>query len=443
MKQLPHLASRIFGAPLLIEGNKLQAILAAIGPRIGIAAEEAGESKAYGPGDTGQARKPYFLTEDKIAVISILGPLVKRQSGEFLSGGPTTYGEVENEFMDAVTDPAIRGILLVVDSPGGESVGAFELSDLIYSQRGEKPIYAVADGDAFSAAYALASAAERLYVTKSGGVGSVGVYMLHVDQSAFNAKLGVKPTYIFAGAKKVHGNPHEPLSDDARDTFQSEVNRVYEMFSGTVARNRSMSISAVKGTEANLFFGENGVGVGFADQVGTLADAMTDLRARIENPNFPNRSAARADQRISKQEVNMPPKKTEAEQIEQDLQQAGVIAEVEVREQGTAGVDIQRSAPPLEPNQGQDRDAALAYAVEVVELCGLAEFPQMASEFIRAQASIDDVRKQLQDARAKASEGSDIQSHVLPETAAKSDPRNISESPIVRAAEKLAQKKEN
>lgn len=436
MKQLPHLASRIFGAPLLIEGNKLQAILAAIGPRIGLTAEEAREPKAYGPGDTGQARKPYFVTEDKIAVISILGPLVKRQSGEFSSGGPTTYGKIENEFMDAATDPSIRGILLVVDSPGGESVGAFELSDLIYSQRGEKPIYAVADGDAFSAAYALASAAERLYVTKSGGVGSVGVYLLHVDQSAFNAKLGVKPTYIFAGATKVQGNPHEPLSDDARDTFQSEVDRIYEMFSNTVARNRGMSISAVKGTEANLFFGENGVSVGFADQVGTLADAMTDLRVRTQNPNFPNRSAARADQHISNQEVSMPPKKTEAEQIEQ-VEQTPPATE--------AAISPPAGEPNVvsEPSQPTERAGALAYAVEVVNLCGLAELPQMASDFIRAQTPIDEVREQLQNARAKASEGSDIQSHVLPETSAKSDPRNISESPIVRAAEKLAQKKEN
>lgn len=436
MKQLPHLASRIFGAPLLIEGNKLQAILAAIGPRIGIAAEEAQEPKAYGPGDTGQARKPYFITEDKIAIISILGPLVKRQSGEFLSGGPTTYGEIENEFMDAATDPAIRGILLVIDSPGGESVGAFELSDLIYSQRSEKPIYAVADGDAFSAAYALASAAERLYVTKSGGVGSVGVYLLHVDQSAFNAKLGVKPTYIFSGAKKVQGNAHEPLSDDARETFQTEVDRVYGMFVDTVARNRSMSTAAVRATEAGLFFGENGVGVGFADEIGTFADAMTALRAAIQNPGFSNRSAARAGQRISTQEVpNMPPTQAEAKQ-DQQVEQKSPPA------QGGTAQPGEQANSAAEPSQPSERDSALAYAVEVVELCGLAGLPQMATEFIRAQTSVDDVRKQLQDARAGAIGGSEIQSHVLPETAAQSAPRNLSESPIVRAAERLAQEKE-
>jgi signal peptide peptidase SppA len=276
------LATRVFCTPLLIERHKLDVILAAIAPRVGIAAEQP-EPTMYGPGDKGPARKPYYVTGEGIAVIDIMGPLVKRQSGAFMSGGPTTYSEIETEFRDALANPDVKGVMLQIDSPGGETAGAFELADLVYAQRGTKPIYASADSDAFSAAFLIGSAAERLYVTRSGGVGSVGVWMLHVDLSAWNEKQGVAPTYIFAGARKIDGNPDMPLSDEARNAFQTEVDRLYGMFVNGVARNRQVSAEAIRKTEAGLYFGANAVNAGFADQVGTFSEAMAGLRDRVKS----------------------------------------------------------------------------------------------------------------------------------------------------------------
>lgn len=429
MHQLLHLAGRIFGVPLLIERQKMDVIMGALGPRLGVVSEdEAADRKAVGPGDTGRSRKSYHVTEDKIALIDIVGPLVKRASGDFMSGGPTTYAEIENEFMDAVTDPEIRGILLMIDSPGGESVGAFELSDMIYSQRASKPIYAVADGDAFSAAYALASAAERLYVTKSGGVGSIGVWMMHVDQSEANKRVGVKPTYLFAGARKIDGNPHAPLSEEARDAFQSEVDRIHGMFVDTVSRNRSISTNTVRKTEAGLFFGDAGVSVGLADAVGTFSDAMRDLRAAISGGKRNSGVAATAaSHKSTKGALRMEDEaKEQAVEDQGQAEQAGAL--VPVGEMAASQI-------------AAAREAAIAYAVDVVEYCGLAGLPAKAADFIRRGVGIEDVRKELTAARAAADSEERIHSHVLPEDGTESGKpgaTDVSKSPIVQAAERLA-----
>lgn len=406
MRTYPYLASRIFGVPLLIERHKLDAILVALGPRLGL---DLPAVETSGPGDAKQ-RKPYFVTADNIAIIEIIGPLVKRNSGEFISGGPTTYGEVENEFMDAATDPAIKGVMLLVDSPGGESSGAMELADLIYSQRGSKPIFAVADGDAFSAAYAIASAADRLFLSKSSGVGSVGVWMLHVDQSAYDAKEGIKPTLIFAGARKVDGNPFEPLTQQARDAFQAEVDRTYVMFVSTVARNRDLLTQTVIKTEAALFFGAHAVAVGFADQLGTFSDAMAALQAAVKTKG-----------------VAMPP---------------SPAVSVEVPVPAAAA----ESAAPPSPDP---RAAILAYAADVIDLCLLAKMPELATAFILGGKPLEDVRACVQTARATAdAQKETIRGSLLPDTGADSSkpgksasaptPEQIEASPIVQAARRCA-----
>jgi signal peptide peptidase SppA len=422
------LAMRLFRTPLLIEGNKLNAILSAVGPRFGIEAETP-EPEAYGPGDATQ-RKPYYVTEDKIGVIEIIGPLVTRNSGIFPSGGPTTYKQIQSEFTSAITDPEIKGVILQIDSPGGESVGCFELSDLIYSARGTKPVYAAVDGHAFSAAFALASAADRLYVTKSGGVGSVGVWLMHVDQSALNAKVGVKPTFIFCGDRKIDGNPHEPLSNEAHERFQGLVEGVYEMFLKTVARNRNMKVAAVRQTQAAIFDAEpkpgeiSAVEIGFADAVGTFSDALKDLRAAIGSRKSLSVAASAASPNPQKKGASMPTEEAKADAGQQAPATEGAGTETTL---AVSVVDAEAV-----------RAETLNYAADVAELCALAGLGRKAAEYIRSAKPVAEVRKDLSDLRAAADDESVIHSHVLSETGAQAKTKT-EDSPIVKAAERLAQ----
>jgi ClpP class serine protease len=111
-------------------------------------------------------------------------------------------------------------------------------------------------------------------VTRTGGVGSIGVIALHMDQSGFDEKAGRKYTAIFAGARKNDFNPHEALSSSAKDELQAEIDRLYGMFVGAVARNRGMKPALVRNTEAGLYFAEKSINAGLADQVGTFDDAL-------------------------------------------------------------------------------------------------------------------------------------------------------------------------
>ena len=246
MTMLPHIASRVLDTPLVIGQAKLEAILAVIGPRIGVEAPAPGmlgvSNREGLPEPTvmngdGRRRGAYLVTSESIAVIPVFGTLVKRAGAIEAASGLTSYGHLEEQILDAAIDPAVRAILLEVDSPGGEAAGVFDLSDLVYEARSLKPVWAVADEEAFSGAYAIASAAERLIVPRTGGLGSIGVVAVHVDRSARDAMEGFLTTTVYAGARKNDFNPHETLKDGAHRTLQTEIDRVYGLFVDTVARN--------------------------------------------------------------------------------------------------------------------------------------------------------------------------------------------------------------
>ncbi|WP_247709229.1 S49 family peptidase [Ralstonia solanacearum] len=274
MTLLPHLATRLFGVPLAIDRPKLDVILSVLGPRVGLA--DLAPPGDYTPAPRGPAR-----SNAPIAVIPIHGTLVRRTVGLEAESGLASYTAIGDQLDAALADPGVAAILLDVDSPGGESGGVFDLADRIRAAAAVKPVWAVANDMAFSAAYALASAASRLFVSRTGGVGSIGVIAMHVDQSVKDAQDGIRYTAVFAGARKNDLNPHEPISDAAQAQLQAEVDRLYGLFVATVANNRGIAASAVTATEAGLFFGQDAVAAGLADAVGTFDDALAQLTASL------------------------------------------------------------------------------------------------------------------------------------------------------------------
>ena len=205
---LPHLASRLYGTPLLIARSKLEVILSVLGERIGWPEPTAGLPAYPVP------RSPN-TSAPGIAVIPVHGTLVRRALGVEAASGMISYGEIAAMIGAAVADGAVAGILLDVDSPGGEAGGVFELGERIRAANAVKPVWAVANDSAFSAAYAIACSASRMFVTSTAGVGSIGVIAMHVDQTVRDAKDGYRYTAITAGARKNDFSPHEVLTNDA------------------------------------------------------------------------------------------------------------------------------------------------------------------------------------------------------------------------------------
>jgi signal peptide peptidase SppA len=317
----------------------------------------------------------------------------------------------------ALADPQVSGILLDIDSPGGEASGSFELARRVREVAALKPVWAVANDAAYSAAYAIAASAQRLFVTETGGVGSIGVIALHVDQSVKDAMEGYHFTAITAGAHKNDYSPHEPLSDAAKTELQGEVDRLYAIFTEHVAAMRGLDLAAVRATEAGLYFGTNAVAQGLADGVQTLDATFSQfhqfLNARNHSPSQV-RGVIRAEAALPHKEISMPDP--------QDTLQNPVADTIDMAE--------------AEKLVAQAKREVTQTAQAIAELCLLAGCPDRAAEFIAAGKSQADVRRVLIDARAAQSDAADIRSTITVDAGTQSLDRPET-SPIVAAVKKL------
>jgi signal peptide peptidase SppA len=275
---LPHVASRIFGTPLLVARGKLDVILSVLAPRLaGTQVDATAPQTAPAPLSS--------ITVERIAVVSVIGTLVSRSGYLDAASGLACYADIGEAIGEAMADPSVRGVILDVDSSGGEVGGLFDLVEEIGAIKAasQKPLWAVANEGALSAAYAIASTADRLYVTRTGEVGSIGVVAVHVDESGADAKAGLAWTFVFAGERKIDGNAHEPLSERARTTIQADVDRLYAEFCALVASNRKISSEAARRTNAAIYRGDLAVRAGLADRVGTLDLAIAEMAAALEH----------------------------------------------------------------------------------------------------------------------------------------------------------------
>ncbi|WP_240097648.1 S49 family peptidase [Thermomonas flagellata] len=406
---LPHLAARLFSTPLLVQRAKLDLILAVLSDRLNLAAPDV-ELAPPLP----KASNPAAFPERSIAVIPVHGTLVKRTLGLEAASGLVSYAEIGARLEAALADPLVAGIVLDIDSPGGETGGCFELARRVREAAAVKPIWAVANDAAFSAAYAIGCAAERLFVTETGGVGSIGVIALHVDQSIKDARDGYRYTAITAGARKNDYSPHAPLADAARAALQAEVDRLHALFVAHVAAMRGLAEDAVRATEAALFFGPQAVETGLADGVATLPAVLAEFDrhlAAARRPSSPPRQ-------ITTGKATLP--------------------------RGTPTMTDSPSDAAPEP-LGADAAAALvaearrevAQSAKVIaELCLIAGCPERAAEFIAAGRTEDEVRRLLLEARAAHSMASAVRSTHAPQdwSAPGADP---AASPVVAAVKKL------
>lgn len=215
-------------------------------------------------GDNRAERKPFAQVGD-MAVIPVHGTLINRFSGAW--GFVTGYDYIRTAFDAAVADPTVKGVALDVDSYGGEVQGCFELADHMHKARGTKPVRAIVNASAYSAAYAIASCADKIVLTPSGGAGSIGVVTMHVDYSKALADAGITVSFIFAGDHKVDGNPYQPLPDGVRADIQARIDATYEKFVATVARNRRMDAKKVRDTQARTYVAEDAKKMGLIDSV--------------------------------------------------------------------------------------------------------------------------------------------------------------------------------
>lgn len=189
-----------------------------------------------------------------VAVLPLHGVISQRGDmfDAIFNGGSVSAEAFTYAFRQAMADSAVSAILIEIDSPGGSIYGVGELAEEIFAARGKKPMVAIANSLAASAAYWIGCAADQFYMTPGGDVGSIGVWTAHQDFSKYLDELGVKTTLISAGKYKTEQNRFEPLGTDAKQFLQSRIDEAYSTFTRFVAKGRGVSLETAR----------NGMGAG-------------------------------------------------------------------------------------------------------------------------------------------------------------------------------------
>lgn len=321
-------------------------------------------------GDDGLNSSVDVVIQENVAVIDISGSLVDREMSVPCARSPVSYEAIKMEMEALLSNSDVDTIVARMDTPGGVASQNMDLSDFIYNSRGKgTKLIAVVDDMAYSAGFGIASAFEEIWISRTGGVGSVGVVSYHEDHSKYLAKQGIKVEYIYAGDKKVFGNPAEPLSDEARDEFQVEVSRLYDIFTETIARNLNMSVADIRATQAGTFHGKKAIEAGFAHKLGTFDDVLQSVFDE-------------EDQELLNEDINM----SVAEKKNKQESTDDVIEPID---------DVVESTDET-LDEDVKQEAENAYKLSIEGMCMIAgASPESAQKFIDAKMSIDDVRENL------------------------------------------------
>ena len=438
MTDLPYLASRLYGTPLLIARPKLEVILGVVARKL------AGDTLAMPPPSrTDSGLGGDLQVQDGIAILPILGTLVRRSSYIGAASGLTSYHDIEAMAEAAFADPEVRAVLLEIDSSGGEAGGVFDLAQRLrqLAQTSGKPLWAIADEAALSAAYAIASAADRIWLTRTAEVGSIGVVAVHVDESVADAKAGLNYTFLHAGAHKVDGHPHAQLPASVAADIQADIDQLYTQFISLVAGFRRLTPEAVRDTEARVYRGEAALQAGLADQIGTRAEAITALQRQLvmsASRSLRNKAAALSASRTtsSPQEISM--------------NDHNPVTPVDETQENTTP---NTATPPAQPPQTPPPldEAAITAQVEQRLRRQLAELSEIAAQAKRLGVTVDPAQALARGVTPDALRQSvlqqaaerDVAQDIVAEAPAPAStkPQSVADSPLVKAAQAYGARK--
>lgn len=241
-----------------------------------------------------QAKQQYEMTADGIAMIPIRGTLMKGTSS-MSEGSSLTY--LRRKVSLAAADEKVKGIMLVVDSPGGTTAGTADAADAIVRAAAAKPTVAFVEDLCCSAAVWLASQAGRVVANQASAVyGSIGVYATLVDTSKRAEQLGVKVHVLRSGPLKGAGTPGDAVTPEQIASMQAYVDAVHGQFLAAVATGRKRSVATIQEhADGGIFTAAQAVDRGLIDGVQTFEAAYAELvgMTRATSKSVPKAGAGR------------------------------------------------------------------------------------------------------------------------------------------------------
>jgi len=290
------LISEFLSTPWALMPERLNAMTAVLARwNLGIPAGQSTMANIEAAKEARAARAASVPTQGGIAVLPLYGIVTQRGNmADDVSGpGSVSTQQFGSAMTNLINDDSVGQILIDIDSPGGSVYGVSELADQIIAARAKKPIVAIANSLAASAAYWIGCSASEFYVTPGGEVGSIGVWQAHNDYSKALADEGVVTTLISAGKFKVEGNPYEPLDEEARAFMQSRVDDYYSAFTKAVAKGRGVPIDTVRNGmgQGRVLGADEALANKMVDGVATFDDVLSQMKKKGQATRMPAKAS--------------------------------------------------------------------------------------------------------------------------------------------------------
>jgi signal peptide peptidase SppA len=216
-------------------GTYAEAVIGAVSPGVQARSME-------GPFDEA-SRKSRLSVAEGVASIGISGVLLKRVPNlvRWFGVEATSYGEIQQDLAQAMGDDNVKSIRLRIESPGGQVSGVKETADAIYQAATKKDITAEINDVGASAAYWLASQADKITANPNATVGSLGAYTAYADLSRMAEMQGVKIHVVSSGPNKGMGVPGAPITEVQLQPIRELINGIASGFAGDIARGRGLT----------------------------------------------------------------------------------------------------------------------------------------------------------------------------------------------------------
>ena len=186
-----------------------------------------------------EAKEKILVIDVEGMISSLAGQGAFAREGDVLS---RVYYRLER----AAADPLIKGIILRLETPGGEVTA----SDILYhevlrfKERTRLPVVGLMMSVAASGGYYLAAACDAVLAHPSTLTGSIGVISIFPSVETLFDKIGVKMTVIKSGGMKDSGSPFRTMSDEEKKSFQAIIDEYYEDFLAAVLKGRKGKLGA-------------------------------------------------------------------------------------------------------------------------------------------------------------------------------------------------------
>lgn len=231
-----------------------------------------------------------FPSSPFVGVVRVEGEISDTSASSMLSSSQEYNHLATLDYIDKLADSSYNeGILLYVDSPGGNTYETAELYNKLmdYKDITGRPIWAATGSYACSGGYYICMAADKIISNENGITGSIGVRITLMDASKLYKKLGIEEVDITSGENKAMGSSAVKLTDEQTQIYQDVVDEAYDQFVGVVEKGRGLSNKEViSAADGRIYTSKQALDLKLIDELGTFEDAQNEFLEYLGDDNI-------------------------------------------------------------------------------------------------------------------------------------------------------------